>query len=190
MEKEIIVALLVLILWQCILGMFMRNIMKKYIKIVKQYNYSEGENLSPEWKEKTAHLLKRAKILCVITFGSSSSKKLYNTLCYMLATTEFMDGNTDEFLRITNTAKRSFSNTYAMLSSALALYYNAEGDRKIAEKYYRSYLLCDHEKKNMQIVMQKLFSDTEVDETELKEAMQETRNPAIVKLLQDNRLMG
>ena len=60
----------------------------------------------------------------------------------------------------------------------------------MAEKYYRSYLLCDHEKKNMQIVMQKLFSDTEVDETELKEAMQETRNPAIVKLLQDNRLMG
>ena len=97
MEKEIIIALLVLILWQCILGMFMRNIMKKYIKIVKQYNYSEGENLSPEWKEKTAHLLKRAKILCAITFGSSSSKKLYNTLCYMLATTEFMDGNTDEF---------------------------------------------------------------------------------------------
>ena len=190
MEKEIIVALSILILWQCILGMFMRNIMKKYIKIVKQYNYSEGENLSPEWKEKTAHLLKRAKILCVITFGSSSSKKLYNTLCYMLATTEFMDGNTDEFLRITNTAKRSFSNTYAMLSSVLALYYNAEGDREMAEKYYRSYLLCDHEKKNMQIVMQKLFSDTEVDETELKEAMQETRNPAIVKLLQDNRLMG
>ena len=190
MEKEIIVALSILILWQCILGMFMRNIMKKYIKIVKQYNYSEGENLSPEWKEKTAHLLKRAKILCVITFGSSSSKKLYNTLCCMLATTEFMDGNTDEFLRITNTAKRSFSNTYAMLSSALALYYNAEGDREMAEKYYRSYLLCEHEKKNMQIVMRKLFSNTEVDETELKEAMQETRNPAIVKLLQDNRLMG
>ena len=50
----------------------------------------------------------------------------------MLATTELLDGNTNEFIKIATEANQSFSDTYEVLPFLLALYYNAEGDREMA----------------------------------------------------------
>ena len=192
MERIIIIILALIEAWMYILGILLRSAAAQHNKIAAQYK--EQKKLAPEWERKAVTLWKKVKTLCSIMrwhpLGNDSLIIIYNALSYMLATTELLDGNTNEFIKIATEANQSFSDTYEVLPFLLALYYNAEGDREMAEKYYRSYLLCDHEKKNMQIVMQKLFSDTEVDETELKETVQETRNPAIMKLFQENKLIN
>ena len=192
MERIIIIILMIVEAWMYILGIILGSAAVQHNKIAAQYK--EQKKLAPEWERKAVTLWKKVKILCSIMrwhpLGNDSLIIIYNTLSYMLATTELLDGNTKEFIKIATEANQSFSGTYEVLPFLLALYYNAEGDWEMAEKYYRSYLLCDHEKKNMQIVMQKLFSDTEVDETKLKKVLQEVWDPATMKLFQENKLIN
>ena len=190
MEKSIIIALIVAILVGQVLAIIMRNMAREYIRIV--FQYKGQQNLSLEWKKKAHCLRKRMRIVCFFTGWNpltvyKNLRKIYNQLNYIIAATEFVEGNNDEFIKLANTTR--ISNQYELMPCLLALYYLSKKNKMMAERYYRWYLLCNHEKPYMECIMKEVFGDSEKDEKAWGEAIQEVSDQALIKALRDNQFL-
>lgn len=190
MEKSIIIAFIVAFLVREVLGIILRNMIKEYIRIASQYK--EQQNQSLEWKKKARCLRKKMRIVCFLTGWNPLTvyrklRKIYNQLNYMIAATEFLDGNNDEFIKLANTTR--IFNQYELMPCLLALYYLSKKNKMMAERYYRWYLLCNHEKPYMECIMKEVFGDSEKDEKAWGEAIQEVSDQALIKALRDNQFL-
>lgn len=160
-----------------------------YILIIYKDIYKKF--YAPNWfglKEKIRHLKKT----CYIFLSGPFNKKIrfiYNNLCFILSSIEFMDKKDGEFIIELDNIKKD--EEFELKSFVLALYFRSKNNQKTAMKFYDKYSTCIHQDKNVNIIMKYLFANQEynIKNEEIKIAIKSFQNPAIIKLLVDNNLI-
>ena len=196
MEKNniiVIVAVLLCVIWVVL----MRRLLQKLINIPVdmaldstnlQVQYKKQKSQSLEWKKRARRLRRKARILYFFTkrepyLEYAFYQDIYNKASYMMAATELLEGNDDEFIKLAN--EPPILTPYELMPCLLALYYYGQENKEMAEQCYKSYLQCDHKDQYIEQIMKAIFSDSERDRKVLKRTVKRVTDQAILKELRD-----
>lgn len=180
MWKEIAIILIILYLIRCLTDLY---IIKEYKKILNSF-------FADEWRGLEQKIEKHQK-LCNIFSNGPFNKKIrfiYNTLCVVLASIKYIDGNEPEFLYHLKRIKKE--NEFEMKSFVLALYFHSKGRMSEAEESYHYFLKCNSENQEAKDILVYLFYPDQRKDLEVAcvKAKQAFRNPAIIELFKVNHI--
>lgn len=175
MWKEIATILLVVYIIRLAIDLYIRTV---YKKICDQF-------YSNIWDGLEEKIRKHLNICNVFSNGplNKNVRRMYNGLCMALASILLVNNNEVAFVNQLHKIKNEYD--FEMKSFALALYYYSLHDEAAAKKHYNEYLKCNHENKNINVIMEHLFSkeNNTRSSDDIQAAMETFKNPAIVKLL-------
>ncbi len=175
MWKEIAVILLVLYVTRLAIDMYIRKV---YNKICNQFYSNTWDGL----KEK---IHKHRKLCDAFSNGpwNKNVRQMYNGLCVALASIALV--NNDEVAFVNQLHEVKNEDDFEMKSFMLALYYHSAHDEVESKKCYNAYLKCNHENKNIKVIMEHLFSEKNNTQSsdDINTASETFKNPAIIKLL-------
>ena len=176
---------LIVIIFICVVFIFLGIFtVRSFNKVIERYY--PNDLLSAENK------LNRIRLLSgFLSLGVQNDKicLVYNHTCYLIASIELLRGNERDFLRELDGIKKE--NSFEIKSFMLSLYYRSKHDFEKSKLFYDKYLMCNHHEKDMQIVLSCVFDDLDDLKNNIifKDAVKGFKNPAIIKLFQDNNIL-
>lgn len=175
MWKEIAIIFLCIYLMRCLTDFY---IVYKYKKLNKAFYAGEWEGLEKK-------MIKHQNICNVFSDGpfNKNIRSLYNGLCVALASIGLLKEDEETFLRQLNCIKKD--GEYEMKAFMLTLYYNSRGNKKEAIRQYQKYLSSNPRNQNMQDILEYIYEEKRELPISSAEGFQ---NPAIIKLLNDNKI--
>lgn len=180
MWKEMVLIFIVLYLMRCLTDLY---ILRVYKKILNSF-------FAEDWSGLERKIEKHQKLCSIFSNGPFNKKirYIYNTLCVVLASIKFINGNENEFLFHLGRIKRE--NEFEMKAFLLSLYYHSRGKMREAEEYYHYFLKCNSENQAARDILLYLFNPTQRTELEAVcvKAKQSFRNPAVIELFKANHL--
>ena len=179
--KETLIVIILICAIFIFLGIFTVRAFNKVIERYYPNNLFSAENT-----------LNRIRSLSgFLSLGVRNDKMclVYNHTCYLIASIELLRGNERDFLRELDGIKKE--NSFEIKSFMLSLYYRSKHDFEKSKLFYDKYLMCNHHEKDMQIVLSCVFDDLDDLKNNIifKDAVKGFKNPAIIKLFQDNNIL-
>ena len=179
--KETLIVIILICAIFIFLGIFTVRAFNKVIERYYPNNLFSAENT-----------LNRIRSLSgFLSLGVRNDKMclVYNHTCYLIASIELLRGNERAFLRELDGVKKE--NSFEIKSFMLSLYYRSKHDFEKSKLFYDKYLMCNHHEKDMQIVLSCVFDDLDDLKNNIifKDAVKGFKNPAIIKLFQDNSIL-
>ena len=177
---EVLIVLFVFYVVLCAINVY---IIFSFTKVMKNY-----------FPEKL--ILAEKKLNTIRLFGDYLSgnpkniqtREIYNHTCFLLASIELLKGNDRAFLRELDGIKKE--NEFELKAFMLALYYRSKDKSDMAVKEYNKYIQCSKHEKDVQIIMSGLFDEKDSKHDDLfLNALNTFKNPAIIKLFIDNKLI-
>ena len=132
--------------------------------------------------------MERTRKVC--KFFSAANKatcRIYNNLCYIYASVNYLQGKPDLFEYYLNEVKKE--KLFELKSFMYALFFLSKNQREAAEKWDREYFECVHQDPKLQIILDYLFRKKGKLQ-EIQTAVMEFQNPAIKKMLADLNCPG
>lgn len=178
--KETLIVIILICVIFIFLGIFTVRAFNKVIE-----RYYPNDLFSAE------NTLNRIRLLSgFLSMGVRNDKMclVYNHTCYLIASIELLRGNERAFLRELDSIKKE--NDFEIKSFMLSLYYRSKHDCERSKIFYDKYLMCNHHENDMKIVLSYVFDELEdiKNNNLFKDAVKGFRNPAIIKLFQDNNI--
>lgn len=136
--------------------------------------------------------IRKHRKICSVFSGGTFNKKIraiYNGLCMILSSMALINKKESEFISELDNVKKDIE--FELKPFVLALYFRSKNDLSTATSFYYEYSRCIHHDKNIELIMNSLFSSQECNEinNETKTAIRSFKNPAIILLLKDNNLI-
>lgn len=180
MWKEIAVILIIVYIARCIIDIY----------IVSEYNKICNEFYSFTW-DKLENKIKKHKKICNVFSNGLWNKKvrlIYNGLCVALSSMSLLRGDDLEFISRLSDVKDEIN--FDIKPFMLALYYHSKNDEAASQEHYNKFMKCNSHSEDTKVIMEELFLEQMPQKSaELNNAIKSFRNPAIIKLLQENGLM-
>ena len=178
--------LLIIVLLELLGCLIVINGMKKYNAIVREFEVGHYESM----EKQLVRIWQLWKIVSIIP-GYKTARLIYNHCCYILASLALMEGEEQKFLKILKSMKSIKGFAPELQGFMLAVYYFSKKNIHMAEKYYKSYLLSFKNDSDIQIIMNKLFSERGnlISEGELLQAVNNFKSPVIAKMLREAGLL-
>lgn len=177
MWKEIGAGLLVIYLVRCTFDLYM---VYKYKCIINQYKKSA----SSIWKLKAIKHLKLCNVFAVGPWNKHIYK-VYNGLCWFLASVAYDEGKENDFLKYLDCVKNE--KEFEMKPFVLALYYRSKEKNNLANEYYDKFWACEHEDSNKATVLKGIFEGDRENPAFFK-AIEFFGNATITRLIEKNIL--
>ena len=181
------------IMWQEILFIFIFIYIVRYLTdvyIIVVYKNIYNKFYANNWFGLENKARKHKKICSVFARGPFNKKirLIYNGLCLLLSSIALIEKNESVFLVELDSIRKE--EEFELKPFILALYFRSTNDLRTAVKFYYKYSKCIHQDKNIEKIMNYLFSnhgDKKID-SEIKIAIKSFQNPAIIKLFENNNL--
>lgn len=161
------------------------------IYIITVYKKIYNKFYSNNWIGLEMKIKKHQKLCSVFTKGPFNKKirLIYNGLCMILSSIALIEKNDLTF--ITELDKIKKEEEFELKPFILALYFHSKNDLQRAMNFYYKYCRCIHQDIYIESIMTYLFSNQDdskiVNEVEI--AIRSFKNPAILKLFEDNKLI-
>ena len=180
MWKEIAIIFIVIFLIRLCIDVY---IFLRYKQISNKFNSQNYTNL----EKKTERLRKLTRIFSLGPWNKQMTL-IYNNLCCIRSSIALVNDDEELFVNYLEFVKSE--ENYGLKPFMLALYYRSKKEDDTASKHYEQYMRSNHKDSNLNAIMNHLFCNS--DKTEKIENLNEIlgcfKNPAIIKLLNDNNL--
>ena len=178
------------IMWMEILILFaalygLRVLMDLYIvRTYRKLFAMHGTVPAEVFREKAQRHIRLSGIFAVGPWNQRIYK-VYNGLCWMLASDHLTQNEEDAFLFWLSRIRKE--ETFELKAFILALYYRAKHSDDAAHHFYGQYLRCRHEDQNVSVIMHGIFDGADhTQEAAFAQAVKAFRNPAVIRLLDEN----
>lgn len=182
------------IMWKEIVCIFLFIYILRFftdIYIITVYKKIYNKFYSNDWIRLEKKIKKHQNLCSVFTKGPFNKKirVIYNGLCIILSSIALIEKKDLNF--ITELDKIKKEEEFELKSFILALYFYSKNDMQRAMNYYYKYCRCIHQDSNIESIMSYLFFNQEDSKNvnEVGIAIKSFKNPAILKLFKDTKLI-